>query len=222
MENLGNILGRLGTANNLRYRIATTEPENDETYELMCDVCEDRGWLTPNVPTGHPDFGSSIICKCRASDKIEDVAKKLLSYSNLGFLSKSRFEITQQNSQTSSENKFQNAYTSALQFSENPDGWLFISGPHGSGKTHLAACIANRCIENGIPAFFILMSDLMDHLRSTYSSTSDITYDNLFDLVKNAPVLILDGVSYKSSTPWAIEKLNQILNHRKYVHQLIL
>ena len=54
----------------------------------------------------------------------------------------------------------------------------------------------------------------MDHLRSTYSSTSDITYDNLFDLVKNAPVLILDGVSYKSSTPWAIEKLNQILNHR--------
>lgn len=214
MENLGNILDRLGTAKNLRNRVATTEPENEDTYEFTCEVCDGKGWLTPNVPTGHPDFGSSITCQCRESDKIEDAAKKLLSYSNLGFLSKSRFEHTQQNGKTNSEEKFQDAYDEALLFSKNLDGWLVLSGPHGTGKTQLAACIANRCIENGIPAFFILMSDLMDHLRSTYSSTSDITYDNLFDLVKNAPVLILDGVSYKSSTAWTIEKLNQILNHR--------
>ena len=214
MENLGNILDRLGTANELRNRIATNEPENDEKYELTCDVCGGKGWLTPNVPTGHPDFGSSITCQCRESDKIEDAAKKLLSYSNLGFLSRSRFEKTQINGKTNLQENFQDAFNRSLQFSTTLEGWLLLSGPHGSGKTHLAASIANRCIENGVPSFFILMSDLMDHLRSTYSSTSDITYDNLFDLVKNAPVLILDGVSYKSSTPWAIEKLNQILNHR--------
>ena len=39
MENLGNILDRLGTANELRNRIATNEPENDEKYELTSDVC---------------------------------------------------------------------------------------------------------------------------------------------------------------------------------------
>ena len=56
MENLGNILDRLGTANELRNRIATNEPENDEKYELTCDVCGGKGWLTPNVPTGHPEL----------------------------------------------------------------------------------------------------------------------------------------------------------------------
>ena len=106
MENLGNILDRLGTANELRNRIATNEPENDEKYELTCDVCDGKGWLTPNVPTGHPDFGSSITCQCRESDKIEDAAKKLLSYSNLGFLSRSRFEKTQINGKTNLQENF--------------------------------------------------------------------------------------------------------------------
>ena len=214
MENLGNILARIGTANNIRNRAGTTEPENEITEELNCDLCGGKGWLTPNVPTGHPDFGSSMTCKCRESDKTEDASKKLLSFSNLGFLAQSKFEHTQQNRYVGSGNKFQKAYDTSLQFSSDPNGWLLLYGAHGSGKTHLAACIANRCIENGIPSFFILMSDLMDHIRSTYSSDSDISYDSLFDLVKNAPVLILDGVSYKSITPWSVEKLNQILNHR--------
>jgi DNA replication protein DnaC len=39
-------------------------------------------------------------------------------------------------------------------------------------------------------------------------------YDELMEQVKNTPLLILDDLSPESATPWARDKLEQILNHR--------
>jgi len=89
-----------------------------------------------------------------------------------------------------------------------------LIGPSGCGKTHLAAAIANRCLRQGISVFFVVVADLLDHLRATFSPGSEVTYDELFDRVRNAPLLVLDDLGTYSSTPWAEEKLFQILNHR--------
>jgi len=56
--------------------------------------------------------------------------------------------------------------------------------------------------------------DLLDDLRATFSPERDITYDQSFNAVRNAPLLILDDLGTQSSTPWAKEKLDQLLNHR--------
>ena len=56
--------------------------------------------------------------------------------------------------------------------------------------------------------------DLLDYLRNTYAPDSKITYDRGFDAIRNADVLILDDYGSHSSTPWAEEKLFQLLNHR--------
>jgi DNA replication protein DnaC len=89
-----------------------------------------------------------------------------------------------------------------------------LVGPSGSGKTHIAAAIANRCIERGTPALFVVVPDLLDHLRAAYKPDSDLTYDQLFEQVRNAPVLVLDDLGTQSATSWAQEKLFQIINHR--------
>jgi DNA replication protein DnaC len=89
-----------------------------------------------------------------------------------------------------------------------------LTGPSGSGKTHLASAIANRSIENGMIVFFSHAPDLLDHLRSTYGPTSEVSYTDLFDQVREVPMLVLDGLGSQSTTPWAEEKLRQILNHR--------
>ena len=102
----------------------------------------------------------------------------------------------------------------AQAFADNPQRWLAITGPSGCGKTHLAAAIANRCIANGMPTFWAIVPELLDHLRATFGPTSDVTYDELFERVKNASLLMLDDLSLHSATPWAKEKLFQILNHR--------
>jgi DNA replication protein DnaC len=41
-----------------------------------------------------------------------------------------------------------------------------------------------------------------------------VTYDQLFEQVRSAPVLVLDDLGTHSATPWAEEKLFQIINDR--------
>jgi DNA replication protein DnaC len=106
------------------------------------------------------------------------------------------------------------AYETARAFSEKPRGWLVLLGGYGCGKTHLAAAIANELVARGQPALFVVVPDLLDHLRATYSPHSSATYDERFDRVRNAPLLILDDLGTQSSTEWAQEKLFQIFNHR--------
>ena len=108
---------------------------------------------------------------------------------------------------------FNIAYKAALTYSENPTGMLTFTGPNGSGKTHLAASIANQFISNGKLCFFINVPDLLDHLRSSFAPESDVNYSDLFEQVKNSPLLILDDLKYESS-PWANEKLRQLINFR--------
>lgn len=112
------------------------------------------------------------------------------------------------------QEQFQRAYQAAQAFAAEPKGWLVFTGPSGSGKTHLAAAIANQCLASNRPAFYISTPDLLDHLRSSFNPNSDIPYDESFEEVRNAPLLILDDLGAQSSTPWAKEKLEQLLNHR--------
>jgi DNA replication protein DnaC len=106
------------------------------------------------------------------------------------------------------------AYEAARSFAEDPEGWLLLKGGFGCGKTHLAAAIANYCIEQGQPVLFITVPDLLDHLRATFSPTSAAAYDERFDEVRTVPVLILDDLGTEAPTSWAQEKLFQILNYR--------
>ena len=96
---------------------------------------------------------------------------------------------------------------------------VFCAGPAGSGKTHLAAAIVNEVLGRGQNAFFVFVPDLLDHLRSTFATVSEIPYDQLVEQVRNAPLLVLDDLGGHSGTPWAQEKLYQIVNHR-YVSKL--
>lgn len=106
------------------------------------------------------------------------------------------------------------AYEAAQEFARNPEGWLVIVGPSGCGKTHLAAAIANYRIRQGAPALFVVVADLLDHLRSTYSPESEISYDEFFPQVRTAPLLIMDDIGVHTATSWAREKLFQLINYR--------
>jgi DNA replication protein DnaC len=62
--------------------------------------------------------------------------------------------------------------------------------------------------------FFTVVPDLLDHLRATFGPGSDVTYDELFEAVRNVPLLVLDDLGMQSETSWAREKMFQVLNHR--------
>jgi DNA replication protein DnaC len=91
---------------------------------------------------------------------------------------------------------------------------LIFIGVNGCGKTHLAAAIVNYRYEAKKSAIFIVVPEFLDHLRKTFNPESKISYDQLFEAVKNAPLLVLDDFGEQSTTSWAQEKLYQVINYR--------
>ncbi len=106
------------------------------------------------------------------------------------------------------------AYNQAWQYAQNPQGWLLLKGGYGCGKTHLAAAIANHRLNMGHPVLFVSVPDLLDHLRAAYAPGATTSYDERFEQVRTAPLLILDDLGAQSNTEWAQEKLYQIFNYR--------
>lgn len=106
------------------------------------------------------------------------------------------------------------AFQAAQAFAEEPAGWLVLGGGYGVGKTHLAAAIANYRDSQGFPTMFVVVPDLLDHLRATFSPNSTVSYDRRFEEVRNAPLLVLDDLGTQATTAWVREKLYQLFNHR--------
>jgi len=170
-----------------------------------------------DVPVGHPDFGKAVPCQCKLAELQERRLRDLRKASNLGLLSNLTFETFVPDGYGLNKELSANlraAYEAAKAYAADPQGWLVLRGKYGCGKTHLAAAIANYHIALGQPVLFVVVPDLLDYLRATFSPYSPVSFDERFDSVRTAPLLILDDLGTQSATPWAREKLFQILNYR--------
>ncbi len=112
------------------------------------------------------------------------------------------------------ERSLEEAFKAANEYAEDPSGWLILLGPYGCGKTHLAAAIANFRASAGHSVMFVVVPDLLDHLRATFNPDSTVSYDRRFEEVRTAPLLVLDDLGTQAMTPWVREKLYQLFNHR--------
>jgi len=169
------------------------------------------------VAPQHPDFGRAVACECAVSESERTRGDRLAHYSNIGPLSRLTFGTLIARGRSAvnrDQERYQQCVAEARAFAEAPDGWLVLCGASGCGKTHIAAAIVNRLIERGEAALFVVVPDLLDHLRAAYQPDAEVRYDALFERVRNAPVLVLDDLGTQAPTPWAQEKLFQIVNHR--------
>ncbi len=182
-----------------------------------CPLCQGLGFVVPDLPFGHPEFGRAIPCQCRTEQRRERRLRSLQSLSSLGMLERLTFGTFIPEPSHLSRDRSVNlrrAFETCISYAHDPEGWLLLTGAYGCGKTHLAAAIANLRVAEGYPAIFMTVPDLLDHLRAAFSPNSETAYDELFEQLRNTSLLILDDLGAQSSTPWAQEKLFQLLNHR--------
>lgn len=191
--------------------------EEESAPSVNCPVCKGVGVIHPLLPSGKPDFSQVVPCQCTQKELDKERQTRLQRYSNLGLLTRLTFENLFPQGRSGipvNQEQFSRAYETAKAFAAEPKGWFILSGLSGCGKTHLAAAIANERLSHGATVFYITTPDLLDHLRSAYSPGSEIPYDEFFNQVRNTPLLVLDDLGAQSSTPWAKEKLDQLLTHR--------
>jgi DNA replication protein DnaC len=189
-----------------------------------CPHCGGLGYLRVDVPLGDPEFGNIRICKCRQAQVSQQIHKRLYSLSNLDELSHLTFDNFEPRGlfglKEYQADSIELAYNHALQFAQSLKGWLYIEGNYGSGKTHLAAAIANYVVDLGVPTLFLTVPDLLDTLRFSYDDP-DTTFEQRFEEIRQISLLILDDFGTQNATSWSQEKLFQIVNYR-YVNQLPL
>jgi DNA replication protein DnaC len=173
--------------------------------------------VIPDVPLGHPDFGKAVPCACRKQELLQ---RRLRAIGSIGAqesvreLTFARFKPEGHALPADKAANLRKAFESCRTFAEAPEGWLLITGGYGCGKTHLAAAIVNATLDAGRVGLFLNAPDLLDHLRAAFSPDAELSYDALFDRLRNAPLLVIDDLGAQSSTPWAMEKLFQLMNHR--------
>jgi DNA replication protein DnaC len=193
-----------------------TDTQADDTPHESCPLCHGAGFVRLNVPVGHALFGKAVPCTCKRQEIRKRQVVQLRQAGNLQYLGKMVFEtfVTEGHGSPDVWVSLTEALTSAREFAANPTGWLLITGTYGCGKTHLAAAIANDRVERGMPVLFVVVPDLLDHLRTTFAPSSPATLDERLELVRNVDLLVMDDFGTQNSTPWATEKLYQILNYR--------
>jgi DNA replication protein DnaC len=175
------------------------------------------GFLRQDLPVDDPNFGKLVPCACQLDSIETQRMEELRRLSNLETLARYTFDsfVPQGHGlNPEKQRNLQTAFRLAQEFAANPQGWLILMGSYGSGKTHLAAAIANERVSRNQLALFVNVPDLLDHLRATFSPTSDVTFDRRFEMIRTATLLILDDLGTENATSWANEKLYQILNYR--------
>jgi DNA replication protein DnaC len=163
--------------------------------ELVTDVrINAPDYRRPLDDTGHPELSSLGLMAGKTFGSFEDRMSEDLK--------------------PEESKSLQKTLKAAHNYAEKPKGWLVFLGGYGSGKTHLAAAIANYRTGLGDPPLFVMVPDLLDHLRATFSPNSSVAFDRRFDEIRTAPLLILDDLGTQSMTPWVREKLYQLFNYR--------
>ena len=187
-----------------------------------CLICNGIGYLRHDLPITHPDFGKITPCSCRSEEITQSARTRLFRMSSLDALKNLRFDNFEKRGRVGlgqlQADSLEIAYNQAHIFAENREGWLLMMGRYGSGKTHLAAAIANHAIEAGVSTLFLTVPDLLDWLRYAYSGV-DMSFEDRFEEIREIPLLILDDFGTQNATPWAQEKIFQVMNHR-YITQL--
>jgi DNA replication protein DnaC len=176
---------------------------------MACPYCDGAGYYKEAVPFGHPHFGVLFPCQCKLAEKEQRRIEELEQISNLELMRDKTFETF-----VPDVSGVRRAYIRSVEYAKRPQGWLVLFGNYGAGKTHLAAAIANHALRRQVNVLFAIVPDLLDHLRSTFGPSSEVEYDERFEMIRTVPLLILDDLGTENTTPWAREKLFQIMNYR--------
>ncbi len=186
-----------------------TQAARRQDGDQVCSICHGAGYLGQDLPVGDPNFGKIVPCSCKEKELKN---KRRLELGRLAKLDShwdqtfSTFDPTVPGTQE--------AFKVARAYADDPQGWLVLSGPVGCGKTHLAAAIANVCLDRDNLVIFSTVPELLDHLRTAFAPSNEIPYHELFDRIREAYLLVLDDLGVEYSTAWASEKLFQIINYR--------
>lgn len=212
-------------------------PSTSEADRLTCPGCDGiTGYYKLPVRLGHPDFGRLIECEVcglvrerrqarqeaehreRVQRALDELRRRLGHMADCSFdnFDANRelvpFELDGKTiSVAVQRKKLTEALTALRTYASEPRDWLYLYGPPGAGKSHLAAAVANALAREGYALAYESVPELLAFVKHGFE---DGSADERFDALKVVDVLILDDIGTENPTPWAKETLFRLVNER--------
>jgi len=92
-------------------------------------------------------------------------------------------------------------------------GGLFLYGLYGSGKTYLAAAIANAVVAEGRSVVFYSFPQLLQDIRESFNS-SEKNEGDIIRRCQTANLFVLDDLGAEKQTDFTLDRLYLIIDHR--------
>lgn len=115
----------------------------------------------------------------------------------------------------------QSIKSAAMEYAQNPQGWFYMGGQVGAGKTHLCTAVCREFLLAGKRVVYMLWRDEIVKLKACVNDAEE--YGKLIDRFKNAEVLYIDDLfktgkadngTAQKPTPADINAAFEIINYR--------
>lgn len=189
--------------------------------EPSCARCGGAGYFVLAVPQWHPQFAVPQPCDCPAYTAWQRGGRRAAALarleSDLGALAHCRLatfdpERPPADMAPAERRSLRQALGACRAYLAAPGGaWLYLFGPYGSGKSHLAAAVAWELAAQERDVYYRCVPDLVDDVRAGYRAGD---YDARLAAIKDVAVLVLDDIDAESDGESTQTLLYQIINHR--------
>ncbi len=90
---------------------------------------------------------------------------------------------------------------------------LLLAGPVGTGKTHIAAAIANELLNKLYSVYFGNVVDIMSFIKSTYNEDSEISEREAINIMTDkVDLFIVDDLGKENTKDYTSAMLYQLIN----------
>jgi DNA replication protein DnaC len=173
---------------------------------VSCPQCDDTGWKSVEVG------GVARVTRC---DCVRETSGERL-------IAQARIPKRYQHCDFTNYRAYNEQLESALEYCSRMadrfpivDKGVFLQGPPGVGKTHMAVAILLRVMRTkGARGLFYDTRDLLRVIRATYDPVARSAEMDVLGPVMKADILVLDDLGAEKTSEWVEETLNLIVNSR--------
>lgn len=180
----------------------------DKADSFNCDTCLNRGYIMKATRSDAGLWHEVMIeCKCMKARRAINLMQKSGLEDKIKKCRFSNFEITEDWQKT--------ILKVAQEYAKQPQGWFFIGGQPGAGKTHLCTAIARKLLLKNIEVRYMLWRDEISKIKSSFG---DVNLPAYVGKLKTVECLYIDDLfkapTGKAITDWEIEQAFEIVNAR--------
>lgn len=197
-----------------------------EPEETKCPLCNGTGFVFSRLD----DSGNEIFrpCECQTMRVMQNKLQFASIPEEFSGYTVDSFDLSLYQSAEAREKAemakvlCSNYVRDFLKLRDSGKGLYMYSQTKGSGKTRMAASVANDIINmHRVSAKFATTLQILDEIKRTWEPGEGSEQSFLHE-ISDVPVLVLDDIGVEKMSPWVNEKFYNILNNRMIHKQITI